>query len=128
MPNLRIAVADDERDMRDYLRWVLERLGHTVLGPVDNGRALVDLCREEAVDLVITDIRMPEMNGDVALKHIQAIRQTPYIVISAFGSPEALSDAMEGEWIYLNKPVGKRDLQEAIARLMPQEGPAGTPE
>ena len=44
--SLRIAVADDEPDMRDYLKKVLERLGHVVLEPAENGLELVELCRE----------------------------------------------------------------------------------
>jgi CheY-like chemotaxis protein len=129
MASLRIAVADDERDMRDYLQRVLQRLGHEVLGPVENGLQLVELCRIQLPDLIITDIRMPVMNGDDALRRIYAERPIPYIVISAFGAPEAIPGDLEngGDAIYLNKPVRKQDLERAIARLatqgVPPEGP-----
>ena len=43
--SLRIAIADDEPDMRDYFQQVLPRLGHTVVAVAQNGRELVDLCR-----------------------------------------------------------------------------------
>ena len=59
---LRIAVADDEGDMRNYYQKVLSRLGHQVV-VAENGRALVDACKANHPDLVITDIRMPELDG-----------------------------------------------------------------
>ena len=117
---LKIAVADDEPDMRDYLKVVLERLGYQVLGPVENGLQLVDLCRRHLPDLIITDIRMPEMNGDEALRMIYSMRRTPYIVVSAYGAPDAMPrDLVNGDAVYLNKPVRKRDLEGAIAQLIP---------
>ena len=127
MASLRIAVADDEKDMRDYLQRVLERLGHRVLGPVENGVELVELCRVEQPDVVITDIRMLVMNGDEALRQIYDLRPIPYIVISAFGAPEAIPGDLDGgDAIYLNKPVRKQDLEHAITRLttlgVPPEG------
>lgn len=119
MNALRIAVADDEKDMRDYLQRVLERLGHEVLGPVADGRELVDLCRQQRPDLIITDIRMPVMNGDEALREIYACQSIPFIVISAFRAPEAIpGDLGNGDAVYLNKPVRKQDLERAIARVV----------
>jgi CheY-like chemotaxis protein len=56
---LRILVADDERDMRDYYEMILPRLGHQVVAAVENGRDLVEQCRALKPDLVITDIKMP---------------------------------------------------------------------
>lgn len=124
MTALRIAVADDEKDMRDYLQAVLRRLGHEVLGPVDNGLQLVQLCQTETPDLIITDIRMPLMNGDEALRQIYAVRPTPYIVVSAFGAPEAMpGDLGDRDAVYLNKPVRKQDLERAIARAMARSLP-----
>ena len=52
--SLRIAIADDEPDMRDYFQEVLPRMGHTVVALAQNGRELVDLCRATNPDLVIT--------------------------------------------------------------------------
>ena len=64
---LRIAVADDEPDVRDYFQRMLPRLGHEVVAVASTGRELVELCREHHPDLIIADIRMPEMDGDEAL-------------------------------------------------------------
>ncbi len=60
---LRIAVADDEPDMRDYYRTMLPMLGHEVVAACSNGAELVQSCQELRPELVITDIKMPDMDG-----------------------------------------------------------------
>ena len=81
---LRIAIADDEPDMRDYFQDVLPRLGHMVIAVAQNGRELVEQCRKTQPDLVITDIKMPELDGiDAAIKIYQD-RPIPVILVSAY--------------------------------------------
>ena len=76
---MRIAVADDEPDVRDYFRRMLPRLGHDVVGGAANGRELVELCREHKPDLIIADVRMPEMDGDVAMRcHLERAANAIY--------------------------------------------------
>lgn len=114
---LQIAVADDEPDMRDFLKKVLERLGHCVLGPVENGVRLVELALQEVPDLIITDVRMPELSGDEAIRQIHQVHPVPCIVLSAFGHQEV--KAFDGiRWAFLGKPFRKNDLEDAIAQLM----------
>lgn len=62
-PALRIAVADDEPRMRDYYQDTLPLLGHRVTCAAPTGQDLVRCCRDARPDLVITDIRMPDMDG-----------------------------------------------------------------
>lgn len=127
IPPLRIAVADDELDTRDYLKKVLERLGHIVLGPVENGAMLVDLCLEKLPDLVITDIRMPEMNGDEALRKIRAVHPIPCIVLSASGQSEVWRfGPSSADWTFLGKPFRTNDLQNAIGASIASPGRPGT--
>ncbi len=119
MAQYRIAVADDEPDMRAYLRRLLEHMGFLVLGPVENGQQLVDLCLAQRPDLVITDIRMPVMNGDQAMETILAQQIVPFIVISAFGPAEIqLDELRDVPWVHLNKPIQRRDLEAAVHRLL----------
>ncbi|MEX2027765.1 MAG: response regulator, partial [Pirellulaceae bacterium] len=59
--SLRIAIADDEIDMRDYLARILPRMGHKVVSAAATGQELIEHCRQFHPDLVITDIRMPEL-------------------------------------------------------------------
>jgi two-component system, response regulator PdtaR len=118
--SLRIAVADDEYDMRDYLQKVLEKLGHVVVGSVDNGLKLVELCRESTPDLVITDVCMPELNGPDALREIHAMYPVPCIVVSALDDPAqcGFASSPPAPWEFLGKPFRKHDLHDAIRRLM----------
>lgn len=115
-PRLRIAVADDEPDMRDYFLRMLPRLGHEVVAVADNGRALVERCREVRPDLVITDIKMPELDGIDAAAEIARERPVPVVLVSAYHDAALISRA-DGEEVlgYLVKPIKQSDLEPAIA-------------
>lgn len=115
-PSLRIAVADDEADMRDYFQAVLARLGHNVVAVAQNGRELVELCRSTKPDLVITDIKMPELDGIDAAIQISLERPVPVILVSAFNDRDLVERAeMDHVMGYLVKPIKQTDLVPAIA-------------
>lgn len=112
---LRIAVADDELDMRDYFTRILPRWGHEVVFVAENGAQLVDYCRQTPPDLVVTDIRMPEMDGIQAATAINAIQPTPVILVSAFHHELEANDADDEQLLaYLVKPIKQADLRSAI--------------
>lgn len=114
--SLRIAIADDEPRMRDYMWQSLERLGHTIVGAAGTGRELIDLCRSERPDLVITDIRMPDVDGVEAAHQINQATPTPIILVSAFHDAETVARATQGHVLgYLVKPIKDSDLEPAIA-------------
>jgi CheY-like chemotaxis protein len=118
---LRIAVADDEPDVRDYFQVILPRLGHKVVASAANGRELVELCREHKPDLVITDVRMPEMDGDVAIQQICQFWPIPFILISAYSKPTGALEAFGAIGSrYLTKPVKRDDLIDAIEDVCPE--------
>ncbi len=117
--SLKIAVADDEPDMRDYFQTILPRLGHEVVAVASSGRELVEICRNAHPQLVITDIKMPDMDGiDVA---VQLFRDgpIPVILVSAFHDPDLVHRA-EADHIlaFLVKPIKQADLEPAIAIAM----------
>jgi response regulator NasT len=116
---LRILVADDEPDMREYFQKILPRLGHLVLAAAKDGRELADLCHDLRPDLVITDVRMPELSGLEAVQFIVREQKIPVILISAQGSL-AFPESAESEQVMccLGKPVRQNDLAAAIARAM----------
>jgi response regulator NasT len=117
--SLRIAVADDEPDMRDYFSRILPRLGHQVVVLAQTGRELVERCREVEPDLIITDIKMPEMDGIEAATLLYEERSIPVILVSAYHDPELIERA-EADHImgYLVKPIKQSDLAPMIGLAM----------
>ena len=114
---LRIAIADDEEDIRQYFRRILPRLGYQLVGEAKNGRELVGLCRTTEPDLIITDVMMPEMTGLEAAKEISKKQPVPIIVLSAHERPNG--EDVEFIFDYLQKPVSIADLKAAIERACP---------
>ena len=117
--SLRIAIADDEADMRDYFRSILPHLGHKVVAAATNGRELVEQCRALHPDLVITDIKMPDMDGIEAAVQIYREAPVPVILVSAYHDPALIARA-EADHIlgYLVKPIKQPDLEPVIALAM----------
>ena len=113
---LRIAVADDEPDMQEYFEKILPRLGHEVVSIAETGRQLVDHCEALHPDLVITDIKMPDMDGIEAATTIYKKQAIPVILVSAFHDRDLIERA-ESDHImaYLVKPIKQADLEPAIA-------------
>ena len=115
-PSLRIAVADDEPDMRDYFQKILPRLGHQVVAVAGTGRELTEQCRAVQPDLVITDIKMPDMDGIDAATLIYQEWPVPVILVSAYHDTKLIERA-EADHIlgYLVKPIKQADLAPTIA-------------
>jgi response regulator NasT len=117
--SLRIAVADDEPDMRDYFRAILPVLGHEVVAVAETGRELVELCRATHPDLIITDIKMPDMEGIEAATRIYRDAPVPIILVSALHDPATIKRAEDDHVLaYLVKPIKQADLEPAIAIAM----------
>jgi response regulator NasT len=117
--SLRIAVADDEALMRKYLQETLTLMGHQVVSLASNGRELVEHCLSLKPNLVITDIRMPDMDGLDAAASIYAKELVPIIVVSAYHDPDLIERAQSSHVIaYLVKPINQENLRPAIAIAM----------
>ncbi|HEV8346320.1 MAG TPA: sigma-54 dependent transcriptional regulator, partial [Vicinamibacterales bacterium] len=101
----RILVVDDERSMRELLAIVLRREGYEVL-LAENGRTAIDLLEREPVDLLISDIKMPDLSGVDVLRAAKKIDQDILgIMITAFASTDTAVEAMRlGACDYLSKP------------------------
>ncbi len=116
---LRIVVADDEPDVRDYYRKILPRLGHCVVAAAATGLELIALCRQHRPDLVVTDIKMPVLDGIDAAVKIYEEMPIPVILVSAYSDAKLIERA-EADHImsYLVKPIKQADLEPAIALAM----------
>lgn len=112
---LRIAVADDERFMRNYYQKTISLLGHEVVAVAENGRQLIERCRATHPDLIITDIRMPDMDGLDATEKIHEESAIPVVLVSAHHGAEFFERAESNHVLaYLIKPVCRSDLAAAV--------------
>jgi two-component system, cell cycle sensor histidine kinase and response regulator CckA len=116
-----ILVAEDEPTLRSVIRRSLSRLGHTVLLAEDGARALqVAAKHAEPIDLLITDVVMPNMSGAELARHLTAQRPGICVLfISGYSWGETLpaSDLTEGV-AYLQKPFDTRALETSVAELL----------
>src|SRR5512135_2008263 len=103
---IKILVVDDERGLCSGIQEALRREGYTVDAATEAPTAL-KLASERLYNLVITDIKMPEISGLELLKQIRAKnRDTLFILMTAFGTVENAVEAMkEGAYDYLSKPI-----------------------
>lgn len=117
--SLRIVIADDEKDMRDYFRKILPRLGHKVVGMAQTGHDLIEECRLHNPDLVITDIKMPDLDGIDAACQVYLQHPVPVILVSAYHDASLIQRA-EADHVmgYLVKPIKQSDLAPTIALAM----------
>ena len=116
---LRIAIADDEQDVCEYLQEVVPRLGHEVVAVARTGRELAEKVEQTKPDLVITDIKMPDMDGIEAACHIYGDNPVPVILVSAYHDADLIARAGADHIMgYLVKPIKQADLQPVIALAM----------
>jgi AmiR/NasT family two-component response regulator len=114
--SLRVAIADDDADIRDTLEKMLVSLGHRLAFAAGTGRELVDRCLSTGADLIMTDIRMPDMDGLDAATLIYQQSPTPIILLSGYCDRELIQRAEENHVsAYLVKPVTQVQLEPAIA-------------
>lgn len=119
MEKLRIVIADNESIIRMDLREMLEEAGHEVVGEAIDGRKAVELTRAHRPDLVIMDIKMPQMDGITAARKISEEKLAPVLLLTAFSQPEIVEKAKDsGVLGYLVKPVQENNLFPAIEIAM----------
>ncbi|MGZ3421675.1 MAG: sigma-54-dependent transcriptional regulator [Polyangiales bacterium] len=130
----RILVTDDEEGVRTFLAEALERDGHEVEQAAD-GEAALRAAREEPFDVVITDLRMPKMDGMTLVRTLRTEQpDVELIVLTAFGDVATAVEAMKlGVFDYLQKPLSgpaavrdlvKGALARRVALAVPEEAPA----
>ncbi len=115
MDRTRIIIADDESIVRTDLKEMLTNLGYLVVGEVGDGRSAVNLARELKPDLLIMDVKMPDMDGIEAAKVLTEEQIAPVVLLTAFGQKELVDRAKEAGVVgYLVKPFRETDLSPAI--------------
>ena len=111
----RIILAEDDSVIRMDLREELQRQGYLVVGDVGDGQSAINLARELRPDLVIMDIRMPELDGIEAARALTSERLAPVVLLTAFSDDELIERAREAGVVnYITKPLRQSDLKPAI--------------
>ena len=116
--NKRILVVDDEENARTALSKILTHDGYNVAS-AGNGMEALNYLRSKDVELIITDLNMPEMNGLMFLRELNRIHPASNVImITAYGEVESYLEAMTlGAFEYINKPVKYDDLKKIINKI-----------
>ncbi len=116
-PAARVLVVDDERSMREMLAILLRREGHEVV-VAENGRRAIEFLDQRPFDLVVSDARMPDVDGIQVLRHARTINPSVIaIMITAFGSADLIKGVEQlGVTDYVEKPFNTEVLKFRIRK------------
>ncbi len=117
----KILVVDDEEDMRTTLAILLEAEGYGVITAM-NGHGAMERLKKEQVDMVVSDIRMPDMDGIELLQQVKGINPIiPVVMVTGYGSAELAVESMKlGAFDYLQKPFDNDRLYEVVRSALSQ--------
>ena len=123
MSPARILLVDDEPDMLENCSRILSRQGHTCMTAA-NGREALAILERERPDLLVTDLKMPEMDGMALLRHAHELDPAlPVIMLTAFATIEsAVAAVKEGAFDYLPKDFSVDQLRVAVERALRHRG------
>lgn len=129
----RILVAEDDRNLRRVLKAMLDREGYDV-AEVQHGAAALDWLSSRRADVVISDIRMPKMDGRSLFRRLRDLKPgLPVILITAYGTIEDAVEAIRaGAFDYISKPFDEAELLRVVgnavrtAQISDREGAGGS--
>jgi AmiR/NasT family two-component response regulator len=111
----RVIIADDETIQRLDLKDILTKQGYLVVGEAGDGVSAVNLAREIRPDLVIMDIRMPDMDGIAAAETLTQEKIAPVLLLTAYGDQPLVERAKEAGVVnYIVKPLRESEVTPAI--------------
>ena len=111
----RIILAEDESLIRMDLKEELQRQGYLVVGDVGDGESAVNLARELRPDIMVMDVKMPQMDGISAAEVLTRESIAPVVLLTAFSDQELIERAKEAGVVhYITKPWKQSDLRPAI--------------
>ena len=116
-----ILVVEDDKNQRDIIKTILSKEGFNV-EVADCGKKAVEILKAGKFDLVLTDLRLPDIDGTEVLREVRALERTCHvIIITAFGSiPSAIEATKLGAFYYLEKPLEKDQLLLVINNAINQ--------
>ena len=121
---MRVLIAEDTATGRDVIRKYLESTNFD-LSFVENGRDAVSAAQATRFDIILMDVRMPEMDGLEAIRHIRSheqaegLERTPIVVVSANTAAEDVRDCIDaGADGHIAKPVARMDVLGAVSEFL----------
>lgn len=122
MSQQRVLVVDDEANTRRVLEIMLQKMGHETRAAC-NGQEALALAQRESFDLVLTDLRMPEMDGLALLNALRLQKvEAPVILLTAYGTVESAVQAMKlGAYDYILRPFDVEAVERTITRALTTE-------
>lgn len=117
--NLKILIVDDEKEIVDILRELMEADGHSVTVSYDGQKAL-EIYQKDKFDVVFADISMPGMDGiDLTQKLLRLDKEAKVVVITGrIGTVEVELALNAGAKMFLKKPFGKKDIDQTIEEIL----------
>jgi two-component system response regulator (stage 0 sporulation protein F) len=119
-----ILLVDDDPEFRKAMKKMFEKSGYNVTVAADGQEALEALS-EESFDLIISDLRMPNLNGMELMEELKRRRiNLPVIFITAYGEVESYMDLMNlGAFEYINKPVKGQEILGVVRKALESASP-----
>jgi two-component system response regulator PilR (NtrC family) len=123
MDKKKVLVVDDEQDVRETLESVLQKIDYHPLTAA-NGEEALDIIRNQQVDIVLSDLYMPVMNGIELLKRVKTEKQNIiFLMITAHPTIETAVDAIKkGAYDYLTKPFHIEEVRIKLSRALEKQG------
>lgn len=124
----RILVVDDELGMRQVINKILSPLGHEIID-TDEGTRAIQMAKEQSPDVVLLDIRLPDMDGPDIVAGLKKIKDNlPVIVLSGFGDVDAAVELVKlGAFDYISKPFKVNELVEIVGKALNKTNPSQYP-
>jgi CheY-like chemotaxis protein len=117
-----VLITDDSKTTQMLVRTTLQRLPDVQFLAAGNGLEALDVLRAKVVDLLVTDINMPEMDGIALVREVRkqaAFKTLPILIITAKGEEEARGEGMAlGANAYILKPISGRELIDKATELL----------
>lgn len=108
---MRVLIVDDESLIRMDLRDIIESCGHEVVAEATNGVEALELCKKHKPDIILMDVKMPELDGIEAARQIGFHHEAPVVLLTSYSQQDLIDKARDsGVYGYLIKPVREEQL------------------
>ena len=108
---MRVLIVDDESLIRMDLRDIIESCGHEVVAEGTNGVEALELCKKHKPDIILMDVKMPELDGIEAARQIGFHHEAPVVLLTSYSQQDLIDKARDsGVYGYLIKPVREEQL------------------